>query len=201
MMLTCGCRNEPIPLRRGYGSWNTRQFTLKSGIWGGLQVDEIGDRLTDQPDPRQHGFDYYQSQIEQKPLRSRIGEERTLYRKGGTVLLRNDRVVPKETPSNEKHLTDPNADYAIEMIRSCAAAGQPFFLNPWWLVPHTPYEPAPEPNWSATASEKISEDQHRFRSMVRHMDANTGRILAVLKELNIADDTCVKTSRPVFISY
>ncbi|MEW4565448.1 sulfatase-like hydrolase/transferase [Bremerella sp. JC770] len=167
--------------------------TAHVGKWhlGGLHVDDNGKRLTNQPGPRQHGFDFYQTQIEQQPLRGRMGKERTLFRQGGTVLLRNDQQVGKDDPYYPKHFTDANGDFAIEMIEKFAAQEKPFFLNVWWLVPHKPYEPAPQPHWSGTAAKDISDDQHRFRSMVQHMDAKVGEILKKLDELDIADNTLV----------
>ena len=167
--------------------------TAHVGKWhlGGLHVDENGHRLEDQPGPRQHGFDFYQTQIEQQPIRGKMGGNKTLFRQGGTVLLRNDQHVPKSDPYFTKHLTDANGDFSLEMIETFAAEKKPFFLNLWWLVPHKPYEPAPEPHWSATAAEGISDDQHRFRSMVQHMDAKVGDILAKLDELGISDNTLI----------
>jgi N-acetylgalactosamine-6-sulfatase len=94
-------------------------------------------------------------------------------------------------PFFSKHLTDANGDFAIELIERFAGEDQPFFLNLWWLVPHKPYEPAPEPHWSATAAEGISDDQHRFRSMMEHMDAKVGAILDKLDELGLAENTLI----------
>ena len=167
--------------------------TAHVGKWhlGGLHVDAKGKRLENQPGPRQHGFDFYQTQIEQQPLRGKMGRERTIFRQGGTVLLRNDQRVGKDDPHYTKHLTDANADFAVEMIEKFSASDKPFFLNLWWLVPHTPYEPAPEPHWSDTAADNISNDQHCFRSMMQHMDTNVGKILKKLDELKIADNTIV----------
>jgi hypothetical protein len=136
-----------------------------------MHVDKQGKRLDDQPGPRQHGFDFFQTQIEQQPLRGRMGQERTLFRQGGTVLIRNDQQVGNDDPYYAKHLTDANGDFAVDLIKKFAAEDKPFFLNLWWLVPHKPYEPAPEPHWSNTAADGISEDQHCSRSMVQHMDA------------------------------
>ena len=167
--------------------------TAHVGKWhlGGLHVDESGKRLDTQPGPRQHGFDFYQTQIEQQPLRGAMQKKQKLFRKGGTVLLRNDQRVTEDDPFYSKHLTDANGDFAIEMVEKFSKEDKPFFLNLWWLVPHTPYEPAPEPHWSHTAAEGISEKQHRFRSMVEHMDAKVGQLLAKLDELGIADNTIV----------
>lgn len=167
--------------------------TAHVGKWhlGGLHVDETGKRLGNQPGPRQHGFGFYQTQIEQQPLRGTMGRERTLFRKGGTVLLRNDQRIEEDDPYYPKHFTDANGDFAVEMIEKFSTEEKPFFINMWWLVPHKPYEPAPEPHWSGTAADGISDDQHRFRSMVQHMDAKVGEILQKLDELQIADNTLV----------
>ncbi|MEW4488801.1 sulfatase-like hydrolase/transferase [Thalassoglobus sp. JC818] len=167
--------------------------TAHVGKWhlGGLHVNEHGERLTDQPGPRQHGFDVYQTQIEQQPLRTEMGRDRTLFRNGGTVLLRNDRQVGADDPYYSKHLTDANCDFAVEQIEEFAKQDKPFFLNVWWLVPHKPYEPAPEPYWSETATDGISDDQHRFRSMMQHMDGKVGQILDKLDSLGIAENTLV----------
>lgn len=163
------------------------------GKWhlGGLHVDDAGVRMTDQPGPGQHGFDFYQTQIEQQPIRGKMGRERTLFRKGGTVLLRNGRRISENDSYYAKHFTDANGDYAVELIEQFTERGKPFFLNVWWLVPHKPYEPASAPHWDKTAAEGITDDQHRFRSMVEHMDAKVGQILTALERLGIADNTVV----------
>ena len=167
--------------------------TAHIGKWhlGGLHVNKDGMRLKNQPGPGQHGFEFYQTQIEQQPLRSKMGREKTIFRKGGTALLRNGQRIPEDDPYYSKHLTDANGDYAIELIEKFSKEDQPFFINLWWLVPHKPYEPAPEPHWSNTDAEGISNDQHCFRSMIGHMDAKVGAILTKLDELGIADNTIV----------
>ncbi|MCP4645081.1 MAG: sulfatase-like hydrolase/transferase [bacterium] len=164
-----------------------------AGKWhlGGLHVGEDGQRLDTMPGPAQHGFDHYQCQIEQQPIRGTMGRNRTLFRKGGTCLIRDGAAVPESDPYYNRHFTDINGDYAVELVRRFAKEGEPFFLNVWWLVPHKPYEPAPEPHWTATAEDGISDDQHRFRSMVRHMDAKIGDIVATLRELDLLDNTLI----------
>jgi arylsulfatase A len=117
--------------------------------------------------------------------------DRNLYRDGGTCLVQDDKLIGKESPYFDKYLTDIFAEEAIKQIKKFNALNQPFFLNLWWLAPHTPYEPAPEPHWSQTADEEISDDQHRFRSMVARMDYQVGRILDTLDRLKIANNTLV----------
>lgn len=167
--------------------------TAHVGKWhlGGLHLEHIADRANSIPGPREHGFDHYQCQIEQQPPRADMGEERTLFRKGGTCLIRDEIRVGPDDPYYAKHFTDCNGDFAVEMIERFHGEGRPFFLNVWWLVPHMPYEPAPEPHWTATAADGISDDQHRFRSMVAHLDAKVGDIIAKLEALGIRERTLI----------
>ncbi len=167
--------------------------TAHVGKWhlGGLHQKHIRERANSIPGPHQHGFDYYQCQNEEQPMRRQMGANRTLYRKGGTVLIRNERNVPESDPYYHRHFTDINGDEPVRLIEDFHKQGKPFFLNVWWLVPHMPYEPAPEPFWSRADAPGISEDQRCFRSMVMHMDHKIGQILAKLEELGIADNTLV----------
>lgn len=166
--------------------------TAHVGKWhlGGARVADAGRR--DQVlGPAQHGFDHFLTQQEQQPLRGKMGRERTLFRKGGTCLLRDDKVVGKDDPHYSKYLTDIFGDESVRLIEKFHKQDKPFFLNLWWLTPHKPYESAPEPHWSQTAAQGISNDQHCFRSMMARMDYNFGKVLDTLERLKIADNTIV----------
>ncbi|NLY01475.1 MAG: sulfatase-like hydrolase/transferase [Rhodopirellula sp.] len=167
--------------------------TAHVGKWhlGGLHEAHFANRSQAIPGPHEQGFDHYLCQIEEQPLRGILGKNRRLYRDGGTCLVRDDRKLPPSDPCSTRHLTDINGDEAVRMIEEFHRQGRPFFINVWWLVPHMPYEPAPEPYWSQTAAAGISDDQHRFRSMVAHMDAKIGRILQTLQRLGIRQDTLI----------
>ncbi len=167
--------------------------TAHVGKWhlGGLHVAHIRDRRHSIPGPQQHGFDHYLCQIEQQPLRGRLGRSKRLYRDGGTCLIRDDELVTANDPYYSRHFTDINGDETLALIERLHQTGKPFFINVWWLVPHMPYEPAPEPYWSQTMSDGISDDQHRFRSMVTHMDSKVGQIVAKLEQLGIRDNTMI----------
>ena len=167
--------------------------TAHAGKWhlGGLHLKHARDRKNSIPGPREHGFDHYVCQNEEQPMRGQMGKERTLYRRGGTCLLRDDVSVPPSDPYYSMHWTDIVADEAVHQIEQMHARKRPFFMNVWFLNPHMPYEPAPEPHWNRAAAPGISDDQRCFRSMVAHMDARIGTIVAKLEELGIRDNTLI----------
>lgn len=169
----------------GYG-------TVHIGKWhlGGLRLADCAMRERS-PGPHQHGFDHYLCQREEQPLRGKMGAERVLYRKGGTCLLRDDAEVKPDDPYYNMYLTDIIGAEAVRQIKRYHEENRPVFINLWWLVPHKPYEPAPEPHWSQTAADGISDDQHRFRSMVARVDHQVGHVLDTLDQLDIADNTLV----------
>ncbi len=163
------------------------------GKWhlGGLHVEHARNRAASIPGPHQHGFQHYLCQIEQAEPRARMGRERTLFRQGGTCLLRNDQRVGEEDPLYPKHLTELIGDESLALLERFHQQDKPFFLNVWFLAPHTPYEPAPEPHWSRYKNDPVSEDQRYFRSMVSCLDAQVGRIVEKLEELGIRDNTLI----------
>jgi N-acetylgalactosamine-6-sulfatase len=167
--------------------------TAHIGKWhlGGLHLKHIRDRAASIPGPHEHGFDHYLCQNEEQPLRGEMGRERTLYRRGGTCLIRDEKRVGPDDPYYDGYLTDIIGAETIRLIDRFHRESKPFFLNVWWLTPHTPYEPAPEPQWSGTAATGISDDQHRFRSMVARLDYQIGKILARLDDLKIRDNTFI----------
>ena len=57
-------------------------------------------------------------------------------------------------------------------------------------MPHTPYEPAPEPHLGRYKA-AARGDQLLFRSMVSHMDAKIGQLVDRLKTLGIYQDTLI----------
>ena len=167
--------------------------TAHVGKWhlGGLHLKHVRNRSSSIPGPHEHGFEHYLCQNEEQPLRGKMGKERMLYRKGGTCMIRDEERVLPDDPYYNEHLTDIIGTDTIRSIEKYHKRGRPFFLNVWWLTPHTPYEPAPEPHWSQTSQSGISHDQHCFRSMVARMDYQIGKIVAKLEELNIRENTFI----------
>ena len=58
-------------------------------------------------------------------------------------------------------------------------------------MPHTPYEPAPEPHLSKYQKMGATGNQLYFRSMVSNLDENVGRLISTLKDLDLYDNTLI----------
>ena len=166
--------------------------TIHIGKWhlGGLRPQDYEARAQGRaanPGPLQHGFDHSLTSIEGAPVRPDLIERRRLYRDGGSFMVRND----ERAAADPGHWTEIKVDEAIREIGRSEAAGEPFFLNLWFDVPHTPYEPAPAPHLEPYAQRGAQGDQLYFRSMVSHLDAQVGRLVAYLDERGLRQNTLI----------
>ncbi|MEM9326809.1 MAG: sulfatase-like hydrolase/transferase [Bacteroidota bacterium] len=166
--------------------------TCHIGKWhlGGLRLSDVERRNNGEPalpGPLQQGFHHYLTNIEGAPIRPALIKNRQLYREGGMTLLRNDERAP-EVPD---HWTELKVTEAIHWLSQVRAKDQPFFLNLWFDVPHTPYEPAPDPHLSKYRAMGVTGDQLLYRSMISHMDAQIGRLIGYLKENGLFEKTLV----------
>jgi arylsulfatase A-like enzyme len=172
----------PMLLRQaGYATAHVGKWHL-----GGLRRSDIGDRVSASPGPIEHGFDHYLAMNEEPEPRGRLVRERGVYREGGQYLFRDDKPEP---PSNE-HLTEIEIAEAERLIESFHKQRQPFFLNVWFDAPHEPYEPSPDQYLKLYEGKAVGDDL-LYRSMVTHLDAGVGRIVARLKQLGVADNTLI----------
>ncbi len=162
--------------------------SMHIGKWhlGGLNVKHCENRECSIPGPLQHGFDHYLCMYEDPQIRAKLIQERRLYREGANYLVRNDEPVEEVN----KHWTDYKIEQALKFIEQKNQTDQPFFLNLWFDVPHTPYEPAPKPHISPYQNRAHGDDL-LYRSMVDHLDYGVGEVLDKLKELDIQNNTLV----------
>ena len=181
---------QQTSLARLLKSQGYRTFHIGKWHLGGLQAHQIRAREAGQkdvnPGPLQHGFDHYLVNLEDT-IRAELLRAARLYRDGGQYMVRNER----RTDPVAAHWTDIKAQEAMDMIDQSLDSGQPFFINLWFDVPHTPYEPAPEPHLGKYKRRGFSGDKLYYCSMVSHMDANIGRIIQHLEELGIRDNTLI----------
>jgi N-acetylgalactosamine-6-sulfatase len=160
--------------------------TAHVGKWhlGGLHKSDLADRKSAPPGPLQQGFNHYLAMNEEPEPRGRLVRTRGIYRQGGQYLIRDDKAIG---PSAE-HLTDIETAEAERLIEHFHQDQRPFFLNLWFDNPHEPYEPAPD-QYLKLYEGKATGDDLLYRSMVSHLDAGVGRIVAKLRQLGIAGNT------------
>lgn len=171
---------------------NAGYTTSHIGKWhlGGLRKVHINARLKGQksnPGPMQHGFDHSLTGIEEADPRGDLIAKRRLYRDGGKYLIRNDQYAPEDTT----HLTAIKINEALTLLDLYEKGDKPFFMNLWFDVPHTPYEPAPEPHLGRHKYTGATGDQLYFRSMVSFLDEGIGRLIAGLKERGMYENTII----------
>lgn len=93
-------------------------------------------------------------------------------------------------PSKKKgqYLTDREGDEAVAFIRR--SKNQPFFLHLAHYAVHTPIQAEAEAAARYRQDGK-TEANAKYAAMVESVDRSTGRILATLEELGIADQTLI----------
>ena len=166
--------------------------TAHIGKWhlGGLRPKDFTARKKGEkalPGPLEHGFDYYLANVEGEPYRPKLIQERKLYREGGKYLVENDVWIPER----KEHWTEIKVSQAVQLLDNWNEDKQPFYLQLWFDVPHTPYEPAPEPHLSKYKALGCEGDQLLFRSMVSHLDEQIGQLITHLKATGQYENTLI----------
>ena len=93
-----------------------------------------------------------------------------------------------KTEQTTGYCEDVIMDEALKFIRASVAAKKPFFAVVWNMAPHSPHE-APARSKKLYADRPIEEQE--YWGMISAIDENMGRLRATLKELGVADNTCV----------
>ncbi len=88
-----------------------------------------------------------------------------------------------------EYLTDREADEAVAFLR--AHKDKPFFLNLCHYCVHTPLEAKKDVAAKYRTKPKTNQTSAVYAAMIESVDDSTGKILAVLDELGIADRTVV----------
>jgi arylsulfatase A len=98
-------------------------------------------------------------------------------------LWRNDEVVPLD---GKQYSHDLIADEALEFIRR--SKDQPFFLYAAFTLPHAKLQ---VPDLAPYENESWPQDQKTVAAMITRLDRDVGRIMALLKELKLDENTLV----------
>jgi len=147
------------------------------------------------PGINQYGFDEYVGMSEgAKSARYSTQQIGKTYEQGARYLVRNDVPLPRR--DKDEILTDRQTEEAMRVIRQQAEAHRPFFVNLWFDAPHSPWE-AIEPYYSKynglfddpNGEGRASNRLQKYASMISNMDMNIGRVLSLVDELGIAENT------------
>ncbi|MBC9252893.1 hypothetical protein A9179_21725 [Pseudomonas alcaligenes] len=133
--------------------------------------------------PGAQGFDYWLGFLNQFMLRGPAADGR-LVRQRPTHTnpwLQEDGRPPRQYEGN---VDDLLTDKAIELIRG--AGSEPWFINLWLFAPHTPYQPTPE-----FRRQFPDTPEGRYLAVLKQLDHNVERLLAVLRERGLEDNTIV----------
>ena len=129
--------------------------------------------------PDKHGFDYFYGYLDQVHAHDYYTD--WLWRNGEKQVLEGNRGGRKEQYAHDLFAAD-----TLDFIRRYKH--RPFFLYLPYTLPHGKYVvPSDEPY----SDEPWSQQHKNYASMVTRLDATTGEIVALLKELGIDGNTIV----------
>ncbi len=181
----------------GYG-------TALCGKWG------LGDEATGgrQGLPRRQGFDFFYGYLNQVHAHNYYPEflwRNETQEKLNNVVQRLDRSYGGFTggwaTKRVDYSHDLIANEALGYIREQAKTEQPFFLYLALTIPHANNEGSrgtgngqEVPDYGQYAAKDWSDPDKGQAAMVSRMDADVGRIIDLLKELNIDENTVVMFS-------
>lgn len=93
-----------------------------------------------------------------------------------------------ELYDNGKYFTDLVTDKAVERIRTCATAEQPFFLYVGYNAPHYPMH---APQKYMDRFQHLPWDRQVMAAMISAVDDGVGSIIDELKRNGIYENTCI----------
>lgn len=135
--------------------------------------------------PLQQGFDTFFGFLDQFQLS--IPDH--LYEGGGrrpryqNPWLQEGNALPQ---IREGHLTTLLGEAAQKHIQQLAENSNPWFLNLWFLAPHTPIQPAND-----YARQFPDTDEGRYLALVAHMDDQIRQVIETLKKTGQYDNTLI----------
>jgi arylsulfatase A len=101
----------------------------------------------------------------------------------------NDRLQISQSPEHHVYSPDLITEQSLNFIRKHKE--QPFYLFCAWTLPHGPYRIDQVPSLEAYQHAGWTDTQKIYAAMVERFDSDLGRMLALLKELNLDEETLV----------
>jgi uncharacterized sulfatase len=146
--------------------------------------------------PSKQGFDFWFGYLDQSNAHNYFPEY--LWRNEQKVILPGNRVGDQKRVSVERqtYAHDLLTDAALEFIRS--NADQPFFLQAHYNIPHANNEGGRAtgngseiPDYGQYAEQDWPDVEKGFAAMVSRLDRDVGRMIELLKELQLEKNTLV----------
>jgi arylsulfatase A-like enzyme len=169
-----------------------KSANYKTGLIGKWGLGEAGTTGV----PNRQGFDYFYGYLNQRHAHNYYPT--FLWRNEEKAPLRN--VVPDEDGEGAGNSTN-RVDYTHDLIAEEAlnfierSRGGPFFLYLAFTIPHANNEAKNKgmevPELGAFANKDWPDQEKGKAAMIARMDRDVGRVMALLKKLNLDENTIV----------
>jgi len=146
--------------------------TGMTGKWGLGEPESTGL-------PRRHGFDEWFGYLNQREAHNYYPES----------LWKDEELYPlpgNQGGKREQYSHDLFTEFALDFIRR--HRDETFFLYVPWCVPHVRFE---IPSLDSYADEPWEDSAKVYAAMITRMDRDVGRIIGLLKELDLDERTLV----------
>ncbi|XZE51602.1 arylsulfatase [Planctomycetaceae bacterium SH139] len=167
------------------------------GKWALGNVDTPAE-INNSGHPNRNGFDFWFGYLNQSNAHNYyppfLWRNSTQVPLSGNVLMDDPAARGRVSREKVTYSHDVITQAAFEFIRENHA--QPFLLHIHWTIPHANNEAGrvlkngmEVPNYGIYAQQAWPDPEKGFAAMVSYLDRDMGRLLALLKELNIDQKT------------
>ena len=207
------CRPSRLVLLTGRHSGNTAissnaPYTLPTGArtvttllkQAGYATGGVGKWALGRPEtsgrPTNQGFDFWFGYLDQGEAHNYYPE--MLWKNDESIRLPGNKVGDQKRVSvqRETYSHDLLTEHALQFIR--ANRDQPFFLQAHYTIPHANNEGgratgdgSEVPEYGVYSDRDWPYPEKGFAAMITRLDGDIGRMIALLKELGIDDNTVV----------
>ena len=151
-------------------------------VTGGIGKWGLGNPGTG-GEPEKQGFDHWYGYIDQVHAHSHYSDH--IYEDGKKIPLPGNAGGKRET-----YIHDLFEAKTLEFVRRYK--DKPFFLYLAYTLPHGKYDiPASDPDYKLYADKPWPQMVKNYAGMVSRADRSVGKLLALLKELDLDDNTIV----------
>lgn len=169
------------------------------GKWALGNVDEPSE-IENDGHPNNNGFDYWYGYMNQGTAHNYyppfLWENKTHVRLPGNVLSSDPQARGRVSTKKVTYSHDLMTDAALRFVRR--NKDKPFLLHIHWTIPHANNEGGrvngdgmEVPDYGPYADKDWPNPEKGFAAMVTRMDGDVGRLMGLLKELSIDEDTLV----------